>query len=189
MINLNQIRQIRIPWQRKIYAKILRSYFCGFAPRVISRTAWWFLYDFCFFLRFLRILPPTLNDKKLLKFTAPTVAAFILYWILLFLKRTLRQIRRHFISRLFCCFYFILGLIKIYRARCRAHFLHLNKLITAQTRTFLAAFAYVRCDDFDPRSRKKALNLDARLSQTILDRQILPALYFSADRSAFKALL
>ena len=185
MINLNQIRQIRIPWQRKICAKILRSYFCGFAPRVISRTALWFLYDFYFFLRFLRILPPALNDKKLLKFTAPTVAAFILYWILLFLKHKFDDI----LFLVFCCFYFILGLIKIYRARCRAHFLHLNKLITAQTRTFLAAFAYVRCDDFDARSRKKALNLDARLSQTILDRQILPAPYLSADRSAFKALL
>lgn len=162
-------------------------------PRVISRTARWFLYDFCFFLRFLRILPPTLNDKKLLKFTAPTVAAFILYWILLFLKRTLRQIRRHFISRLFCCFSLFWAFIECFYYLSRplpCSFLHLNKLITAQTRTFLAAFAYVRCDDFDARSRKKALNLDARLSsQTLLDRQVLPAPYLSADRSAFKALL
>ena len=132
MINLNQIRQIRIPWQRKICAKILRSYFCGFAPRVISRTAWWFLYDFCFFLRFLRILPPTLNDKKLLTFIAPTVAAFILYWILLFLKH------KFYLSSLLL-FFFILGFIECFYYLSRplpCSFLHLNKLITAQTRTF-----------------------------------------------------
>lgn len=93
-------------------------------------------------------------------------------------------------SCLFYCFYFILGFIECFYYLSRplpCSFLHLNKLITAQTRTFLAAFAYVGRDDFDARSRKKALNLDARLSQTLLDRQILPTPYLSADRSAFKA--